>query len=61
MECLLPYLCMVIVPHMMVELERMSDYRGVGLARFHCILLIYLKLYTTSYYVYVHIHMYVDT
>ena len=36
-ECLLPYLCMVTVPHIMVELERMLDYRGVGLARFHCI------------------------
>ena len=37
MECLLPYLSMVTVPHIMVELERMLDYRGVGLARFHCI------------------------
>ena len=36
MECLLPYLCMVTVPHIMVVLERMLDYRGVGLARFHC-------------------------
>ena len=36
MECLLPYLCMVTVPHIMVRLERMLDYRGVGLARFHC-------------------------
>ena len=36
MECLLPYLCMVTVPHEMVGLERMLDYRGVGLARFHC-------------------------
>ena len=36
MECLLPYLCMVTVPHIMVGLERMLDYRGVGLARFHC-------------------------
>ena len=36
MEYLLPYLCMVTVPHIMVRLERMSDYRGVGLARFHC-------------------------
>ena len=25
------------VPHKMVELERMSDYRGVGVKRFHCI------------------------
>ena len=37
MECLLPYLCMVTVPHIMVRLERMLDYRGVGLVRFHCI------------------------
>ena len=36
MECLLPYICMVTVPHIMVGLERMLDYRGVGLARFHC-------------------------
>ena len=35
MECLLPYLCMVTVPHIMVGLERMLDYRGVGLERFH--------------------------
>ena len=38
MKCLLPYLCMVTVPHIMVGLERMLDYRGVELARFHCIL-----------------------
>ena len=36
MECLLPYLCMVTVPHIMVGLERMLDYRVVGLERFHC-------------------------
>ena len=35
MECRLPYLSMVTVPHIMVGLERMLDYRGVGLARFH--------------------------
>ena len=35
MECLLPYFRMVIVLHMMVRLERILDYRGVGLARFH--------------------------
>ena len=29
MECLLPYLCMVTVPHFIVGLERMLDYRGV--------------------------------
>ena len=38
MECLLPYLCMVTVPHIMVRLKRMLDYRGVGLARYHCIM-----------------------
>ena len=31
MECLLPYLSVVTVPHVMVGLERMLDYRGVGL------------------------------
>ena len=36
MECLLPYLCMVTVPHIMVRLERMLDYRSVGLVKFHC-------------------------
>ena len=36
MERLLPYLSMVTVPHIMVGLERMLDYRGVRLARFHC-------------------------
>ena len=36
MECLLPYLWMVTVPHIMVELERMLDYKGVGLVRFRC-------------------------
>ena len=36
MECLLPYLSMVTVPHIMVGLERMLDYRSVGLERFHC-------------------------
>ena len=35
MECLLPYSCMATVPHIMVRLERMLDYRGVGVARFH--------------------------
>ena len=34
MECLLPYFSMVTVPHEMVGLERMLDYRGVGLERF---------------------------
>ena len=36
MECLLPYLRMVTVSHILVRLERMLDYRGVGLAKFHC-------------------------
>ena len=35
-ECLLPYLCMVTVPHIIVGLERMLDYRGVGLAVHVC-------------------------
>ena len=37
MECLLPYISMVDVPHKMVGLERMLDSRGVRLERFHCI------------------------
>ena len=28
MECLLPSLCMVTIPHIMVGLERMLDYRS---------------------------------
>ena len=36
MEWLLPYLCMATVPHIMVGLKRMLDYRVVGLERFHC-------------------------
>ena len=36
MECLLPYLRMVTLSRIMVGLERMLDYRGVGLERFHC-------------------------
>ena len=35
-ECLLPYFNMVTVPHQTFGLERISDYRGVGLERFHC-------------------------
>ena len=31
MEYLLPYLCMVTVPHVMVGLERMLDYRRCGI------------------------------
>ena len=38
MECLLPYLCMATVPRIMVGIERMFDYRGAGLVRFHCII-----------------------
>ena len=53
MECLLPYLCMVTVPHIMVGLERMLDYRGAGLARFHCII---LYIYMPIIYVHLHIH-----
>ena len=44
MECLLPYLCMVTVPHIMVGLERMLDYRGVGLERFVCIIINELEI-----------------
>ena len=40
MEWLLPYLCMETVPHIMARLERMLDYRGVGLVRFHCIMVV---------------------
>ena len=45
MECLLPYLCMVTVPNIMVGLERMLDYRGVGLASFHCM---YVSMYVRT-------------
>ena len=42
MECLLPYLRMVTVPHIMVGLERMLDhYKGVELERFHCSTTVY--------------------
>ena len=37
MECFFPCLSMVTVPHIMVGLGRMLDYRGVGLERFHCL------------------------
>ena len=47
MECLLLYLCMVTVPHIMVGLERMLDYRGVGLVRFHCMCILDL-IWSTS-------------
>ena len=48
MECLVPYLSMVTVPHIMVRLERMLDYKGVGLARFHCKGHFCLLKYSTS-------------
>ena len=51
MECLLPYLCMVTVAHIMVGLERILDYRGVGLARFHCSLTFSSTLKTCTYYI----------
>ena len=43
MECLLPYLSMVTVPHIMVGLERVLDYRGAALERFHCIYTFWLS------------------
>ena len=46
MECLLPYLCMVTVFHIMVGLERRLDYKGVGLARFHCMC---INMYVCAY------------
>ena len=54
MECLLPYLCIVTVPHIMVGLERMLDYRGVGLARFHCThIRTYVPAFRVTVYTYV--------
>ena len=38
MECLLPHLSMVTVPHTMVGLERMLDYRGFTVHTHACIL-----------------------
>ena len=35
---------MVTVPHIMVGLERMLDYRGVGLERFHRIMLMIMMV-----------------
>ena len=40
---------MVTVPHIMVGLERMLDYRGVGLARFHCITYVHTYLMCVTY------------
>ena len=52
-ECLLPYLSMVTVPHIMVGLERMLDYRGVRLERFHCT--VYTNVHTHSISVYAYV------
>ena len=54
MECHLPYFCMVTVPHIMVGFERMLDYRGVGLVRFHCIQLAtnHLHIYCQNIHIY---------
>ena len=49
MECLLPYLCILTVPHIMVGLERMLDYRGVGLERFHCTYIQWDLAYVTTF------------
>ena len=46
MECLIPYLCMVTVPHIMAGLESMLDYRSVGLERFHC--MCYVSMYSET-------------
>ena len=57
MEYLLPYLCMVTVPHIMVGLERRLDYRGVRLARFHGNTYTYLYCipsHSNTYYTYLH-------
>ena len=35
---------MVTVPHKMVGLERMLDYRGVGLQRFHCVCVYFVSM-----------------
>ena len=51
MECLLPYLSIVTVPHIMVGLERMLDYRGVGLVRFHCICIMFIMYCNVYIYV----------
>ena len=50
-QCFLVQSNMVSVSHNMVGLERMLDYRGVGLQRFHCM---YVHECT-----YVHVHTYV--
>ena len=59
MECLLPYVCIVTVPHIMVRLERMLDYRGVGLERFQCTYVVctvpYMLLLRSRMYCTVHV------
>ena len=43
---------MVTVPHKMIGLERMLDYRGVGLQIFHCMLVhicTYVRMYIGHY------------
>ena len=47
-ECILPYLCMVTVPHILVGLERMLDYRGVGLVRFRSLCVVQIRIFTPS-------------
>ena len=69
MKCLLPYLCMVTVPHVMVRLERMLDYRGFKLARFHCNTMcmhfleinMHMCMYVCTYSTYIqYVHTYVQ-
>ena len=48
MECLLPYLCMVTVPHIMVGLERMLDYRGVRSVKIHCMYVFHRRMLKTK-------------
>ena len=48
-QCFLVQSNMVTVPHNMVRLERMLDYRGVRLQRFHCIVqkdTIFIEIYS---------------
>ena len=49
MECLLPYCkCMVTVPHIMVGLERILDYRGVRLVKFRSLHVVQIRIFTPS-------------
>ena len=63
MECLLPYLSMATVPIIMVGLERMLDYRGVGLERFHCTYILYCSIIlfrvAVCTYIYTYVHTYI--